>query len=119
MDDIFTVWDGNIDSLFLFDKYINYLVPDLKFNIEIGITKMYFLDTTLKLENMHITSSLYVKTTDRNQLLHFNSFHPSNVFASIPKSQLMSVQRIVSDPLCRDRRLDEMEAKLTILRTFG
>lgn len=112
VDDVFAVWGGEIGTLLFFDQYLNYLIPGLKFNMVYSGIEIPFLDTMFKINQMKIESDLYVKSTDRNQLLHFDSFHPQSVFNSIPKSQLMRVPRIVSDPQCREERLQEMETKL-------
>lgn len=72
-------------------------MPGLQFNITYGTTQVSFLDTTLTIQGSKIMSDLYIKATDRNQLLH-TSFHPPGVFKSIPKSQVTRVNRIVNDP---------------------
>lgn len=55
---------------------------------------------------------MYVKSTDRNQLLHYDSFHPQGVFHSIPRSQLMRVQEIVSDPQCPEAEVKKERLNL-------
>lgn len=86
-DEAFAIWVGYLDLLSLFNSYLNYLIPDLRFNISINNDTTPFLDTLLSIQDGHIISDLYRKSTDRNGLLHFSSFHPSGVFKSIPRSQ--------------------------------
>ncbi|CAJ0955407.1 unnamed protein product [Ranitomeya imitator] len=52
---------------------------------------------------------LYVKDTDRNNLLSYQSCHPKAVKKAIPCSQFDRVRRIVSDPDICSQRLDEIE----------
>ncbi|CAJ0938301.1 unnamed protein product, partial [Ranitomeya imitator] len=44
--------------------------------------------TVNKDTNGNLSTDLYSKPTDRNSLLHYDSFHPPNMKKSIPKSQL-------------------------------
>lgn len=57
--------------------YLNCLIPGLKINIVFSRIEIYFLDTMLRLDKMRVMSALHVKTTDRNQLLHFDYFLPT------------------------------------------
>ncbi|XP_053546865.1 IgGFc-binding protein-like [Bombina bombina] len=64
-------------------------------------------------QNGHLTTDLFIKSTDCNTLLHRRSFHPPRVFQSVPKSQLIRVDRIVSDPSIQQVRSAEMVNKCT------
>lgn len=110
IDDAFGIWVGDRDSLWLFNEYLNQLVPCLKFNMLVLTEMTPFLDTLLYIQDGQIIRDLYRKPTDCNQLLHFSSFHPSGVFKSIPRSQLKRISRITHKYIHREDRLDEMEA---------
>ncbi|CAJ0968550.1 unnamed protein product [Ranitomeya imitator] len=91
IDDVFCLWRGSQDTLFGFLEHINSVWPELL-----------------------ITVDLYVKETDRNNLLLYQSCHPTAVKKSIPCSQFERVRRIVSDPIVRSQRLNEMEEKFSL-----
>lgn len=88
IDDAFAIWTGDLHSLFLFNYYLNSLIPGLKCNMMSNTDAVPFFDTLLSIKDGHIVSNLYRKPTDRNQLLLFSSFHPPGVFKSISRSQL-------------------------------
>ncbi|OCT75888.1 hypothetical protein XELAEV_18031073mg [Xenopus laevis] len=56
-----------------------------------------------------LTTDLFRKSSDRNTLLHYNSFNPIQTRKSLPKSQFVRVKRIVTDGNLLKERLDEME----------
>ncbi|CAJ0917619.1 unnamed protein product [Ranitomeya imitator] len=69
-----------------------------------------FLDTkVIQKSDGTLMIDLYVKDTDRYNLLSYQSCHPKAVKKAIPCSQFDRVRRIVSDPDVCSRRLDEME----------
>ncbi|CAJ0923227.1 unnamed protein product [Ranitomeya imitator] len=47
IDDIFCIWDGPIDSLISFDKYLNNVWPELKFTLQYNMDRISFLDTLI------------------------------------------------------------------------
>ncbi|CAJ0936993.1 unnamed protein product [Ranitomeya imitator] len=71
-------------------------------------SKMQFLDTCVYKSDGLLHTDLFVKHTDRNNLLHFSSEHPRRMVESLPWSQLLRVRRIVSNDTLVDKRLDEM-----------
>ncbi|CAJ0968565.1 unnamed protein product [Ranitomeya imitator] len=58
-----------------------------------------------------LRTDIFVKETDRNSLLMFDSNHPRSMVNSLPWSQLLRVRRIVSDEDKVNLRLDEMCSK--------
>ncbi|CAJ0944595.1 unnamed protein product [Ranitomeya imitator] len=77
-------------------------------------SKINFLDTmVIRKPDGAISTDLYTKSTDRNSLLYFTSFHPPSTKRSIPRSQFHRVSRIVSDPELRPTRLREMASKFS------
>ncbi|CAJ0928078.1 unnamed protein product [Ranitomeya imitator] len=61
-----------------------------------------------------IHTDLFVKITDRNNLLHFSSEHLRKMVESLPWSQLLRVRRIVSCEILIDERLEEMCQKFML-----
>ncbi|CAJ0952386.1 unnamed protein product [Ranitomeya imitator] len=74
--------------------------------------RIKFLDTmVIKNDEGFLSTDLYIKSTDRNSLLHFHSFHPNPVKKSIPSSQIQRVNRIVSDNTIREQCQRELHTR--------
>ncbi|KAM4048903.1 uncharacterized protein ACNLHF_019489 [Anomaloglossus baeobatrachus] len=109
IDDIFCIWQGDLESLLLFDSHINNVWPELKFTLNYNQGEINFLDTYIKKDTAgNLFSDLYRKPTDRNCMLLYNSCHPRSTKNSLPRSQFARIKRIVSDENTREQRLDEM-----------
>ncbi|CAJ0944547.1 unnamed protein product [Ranitomeya imitator] len=112
IDDIFCIWGGTLESLETFFTFLNEAWPGIGFTITHDTNSVSFLDTTvLKDQEGHLTTDLHIKPTDRNSVLHFDSFHPPAVKRCIPKSQFQRVCRIVSDHVKCEQRLQDMTTK--------
>ena len=61
------------------------------------IEKVNFLDTTIRLKNSTLQTSLYKKPTHFQTYLHPTSSHSPHIFASIIFSQALHYKRICSD----------------------
>ncbi|CAJ0952706.1 unnamed protein product [Ranitomeya imitator] len=113
IDDIFCIWDGPIDSLISFDKHLN-VWPELKFTLQYNMDRISFLDILIcKKDGGELPIDLFLKPTDRNSLLHYNSCHPPSIKNAIPKSQFQRINRIVSDETTKNTRLNEMQQKFS------
>ncbi|CAJ0949522.1 unnamed protein product [Ranitomeya imitator] len=112
IDDVFCIWKGDLDSLQTFFQFLKTAWPGLDFTMTHDFHQISFLDTLVNKDtNGNLSTDLYSKPTDRNSLLHYDSFHPPNMKKSIPKSQLNRVTKIVSDPVSKDQRMSEMKSK--------
>ena len=98
IDDIFFVWKGSENELKKFLETINTLHPSIKFDFKYSKESIDFLDTTVKLVNKAITTTLYTKPTDRKAFLHAKSYHPNSTKKAIAFSQASRLKRICSDP---------------------
>ncbi|CAJ0940771.1 unnamed protein product [Ranitomeya imitator] len=112
IDDIFCIWQGDHTSLTTFHNTINEIRPELKFSISHHMEAITFLDTKV-CKDVHgsLTTDIYTKPTDCNNLLLYNSCHPKSTRNSLPRSQFKRVSRIVSIPTVRQTRLHEMSKK--------
>ncbi|CAJ0953503.1 unnamed protein product [Ranitomeya imitator] len=108
IDDIFLVWDGDRSELEAFHLYLNNIHPGLGFTMDCSQIKMQFLDTCVYKMDGLLHTDLFIKLTDRNNLLHFSSEHPRRMVESLPWSQLLRVRRVVSSDTLIDERLNEM-----------
>ncbi|CAJ0959327.1 unnamed protein product [Ranitomeya imitator] len=108
IDDIFLIWDGDLSEIESFHLYLNNVHPELGFTMDCSQTRMQFLDTCVYKIDGSLHTDLFIKHTDRNNLLHFSSEHPCRMVESLPWSQLLRVRRVVSSDTLIDERLNEM-----------
>ncbi|XP_078525166.1 uncharacterized protein LOC144798270 [Lissotriton helveticus] len=93
IDDIFFIWTNGNDSLLEFLEWINLTDENLHFTAQHSTSQVEFLDLLIRENNNKLEVDLYVKSTARNTLLHFSSFHPKSQRESIPFSQFLRVRR--------------------------
>ena len=67
-----------------------------------------FLDTLCQIKESKIWADLYRRPTDRNQYLLPSSYHYLKVTSSIPFSLVMRINRVCSETVNIDLRLQEM-----------
>lgn len=97
IDDIFVIMDCTEDELLCFHKYLNSCNEHLQFTVEYSSSRISFLDVCVYKDGVNLKTDLYRKPTDRNTLLHGDSFHPKQLIKSLPISQFHRVRRICSD----------------------
>lgn len=73
-----------------------------------------FLDTEVSHIDGKFYTKLYVKPTDRNTLVRFNSAHPRRMIKALLYSQLMHVKKIVNIESELDPALNAMVTSLLI-----
>ena len=96
IDDIFFVFDGNSEMLNGFLLYMNSRLPSIKFTLEASQQTVPFLDVSVTKKNGDIETTVYRKKTDRNNYLHFSSYHPASLKRGLPYSQMLRLKRICS-----------------------
>lgn len=69
----------------------------IKFTHVIENKKIPFLDVLVQIEGDEIKTNVYTKSTDRNNYLHFKSFHQASLKKHLPFSQFISLKRITSN----------------------
>ncbi|CAJ0964824.1 unnamed protein product [Ranitomeya imitator] len=112
IDYLICVRKGDLVSLNVFFQFLRSSWPGLDFTMTHDHNQINFLDTlVIKDADGNLSTDLYSKPTDRNSLLHYESFHPCNMKRSIPKSQLHKVSKIVSNPTLKEQRNLEMKSK--------
>ena len=97
IDDVFFIWTHGKETLSLFLEDLNNFHPNIKFFHEVNKESIQFLDLNIRLSDGNISTNLYVKPTDRHQILHYTSFHPDHTKRSIVFSQALRVSRICSE----------------------
>ena len=96
LDDIFFIWSGSENSLNEFHQFMNSQNRHLKFTMAANSKEMNFLDILIVKEDKKLKTNLYRKPTDRNSLLHGDSYHPLSLKRNLPISQFNRIRRICS-----------------------
>ncbi|XP_056409446.1 uncharacterized protein LOC130328055 [Hyla sarda] len=94
IDDIFLIWSGGVSELLSFQDYLNDVITSIKFTLTHSYESINFLDVLVRVENGGLTTDLYIKPTDCNMLLKFESCHPRPMVNSLPFSQMLRARRI-------------------------
>ena len=109
VDDLFFIWNTNIDTINSFITALNNFHPTIKFTANISKTNIQFLDTIVYKKNNQLLTKLHIKPTDNKQYLHYYSSHPAHTKKSIPYSQAIRYRWIVVED-------DELNSSLSNLR---
>ncbi|XP_041428582.1 uncharacterized protein LOC121396973 [Xenopus laevis] len=96
VDDILILWNGTMDALNEMVNEANGSHETIQFTVEMSDKELHFLDVQLTIRNGAISTNLYRKGTDRNNLLHAQSFHNPSTVKAIPKGQFLRAKRIAS-----------------------
>ena len=94
IDDVFGIWKGTERQFQVFVKELNKEAK--KYGIQFADAqigrKVHYLDIKLYLDDHNtIQYCLYRKETDARQFLNTASFHPPDVFKSVPFFQMLRV----------------------------
>lgn len=112
IDDILLVFTGTEDELFEFRDYINNTYSTLKFTMEYDKEKIHFLDVLISVDMMgNLETSIFRKSTDRNTILHAQSYHPKEMIGNIPYGQFLRLKRICSKESDYDIQANEMQQR--------
>ncbi|OCT95474.1 hypothetical protein XELAEV_18013157mg [Xenopus laevis] len=77
IDDIFAIWTGQYSDLMDFVDRLNSCITCIRFTVYCDIVSIPFLDVMVKNTTEGcLETDLFVKHTDRNILLRYDSFHP-------------------------------------------
>ena len=106
IDDIFFIWTGSEQHLHDVIANVNQVHNSIKFDYKFSYNEIDFLDTTVTINNdLTISTKLYVKATDRNAYLQYNSYHSKSMKENIPYGQALRVKKICSNKDDLDRSL--------------
>ena len=94
-------------------EWLNSLLPGVvKFKYEYSTEKIEFLDLEISIENGLLKTNLFVKPTNKQLYLDYNSDHPLHCKNSIPYSQALRVIEMCSKPEDREAQLENLKTKL-------
>ena len=89
---------------------LNNFHPNIKFSHEVNKENIHFLDLNIRLSDGNISTDLYVKPTDRHQLLHYTSSHPDHTKCSVVFSQALRVNWICSEKFDFLKHLEKIKS---------
>ncbi|CAH2250632.1 Hypothetical predicted protein [Pelobates cultripes] len=111
IDDILILWNGSKEEALQFVHALNNLTTQVKMTATIDEHSVQFLDLEIMMANQKLEYKRFSKPTDRNTILHFQSFHPKHLKQSLPYSQFLRVFRNNSLSEQRDQQLLLMYGK--------
>ena len=95
IDDIFMVWTKSEKQLTDFMSELNQKHPSIKFDCK----QIEFLDTLVYIDQQNkLQTTLFRKSSDRQNFVNAKSEHPYSLKKSIPYSQALRIQRICKNP---------------------
>ena len=113
IDDVFIIWKGTEEQLITFIIELNKKDKTIKFEDEISLQKIPFLDTMVyKDKDNNLQTTLYCKPIDQQSYLHAKSEHSSALKNSIAYSQTLRVKIIFSTEDEYQRNCAVMKQKL-------
>ncbi|CAJ0954002.1 unnamed protein product [Ranitomeya imitator] len=111
IDDVLLLWTGTLSELTDFHDFLNTIDNDIKFTLTYSKKEIQFLDVLIRNVDNNLVTEVFVKPTDRNNILCYDSFHPRRMVESLPLSQLLRVRRIISEDVQLTPTLDSMVQK--------
>lgn len=81
---------------------LNAIDMEVQFTLTYSMTEIRFLDTRVYKCGGRLGTDLYVRRTDRNNVLYYQGNHPRKMVDSLPWTQLLRVRRIV----CEEENVD-------------
>ena len=95
--DTFVVWPKSEKQLNNFMSEHNQKHPSIKFDYKFDCKQIEFLDTLVYIDQQNkLQTTLFRKSSDRQNFLNAKSEHPSSLKKSIPDSQALRIRRICS-----------------------
>ena len=93
-------------------SWLNSLMPEVvKFKFEYSVDQLEFLDLKIFIKDGKLKTDLYVKPTNKQLFLEFNSNHPKSCIESIPYSQALRVVERCTEANHRDQQLSDLKEK--------
>ncbi|XP_041417084.1 uncharacterized protein LOC108715416 [Xenopus laevis] len=111
VDDMFLIWTGSPEILTEFFTYLNTIHDTIKFTTCIGPNSVNYLDVQVTSSDGSLTTDLYKKPTDRNNMLRKDSFHPIGTIKGLPKSQFIRARRITSSETLYNKQGEELVSR--------
>ena len=88
---------GDVDKIDLLLRFLNSLVENLKFIVEISGKSLWILDLKVSIDNKKLSTSVYSKPIDSQFYLDGTSFHPAKCIDAIATGVAKRLKRICSN----------------------
>ena len=112
IDDIFALIKGSEEKCKELVNYLNTLMPGvIKFTYSYSSEKVVFLDLEISLVDGKLETNLYIKPTNSQIYLDYNSNHPDHTKSSIPYSQALWVIERCSRQEDKELHLENLKNK--------
>ena len=112
IDDVLMLFKGSEHECIQLVDWLNSLMPGIvKFKYEFSFEKVNFLDLEIFIENGLLMTNLFIKPTNSQLFLDFNSNHPEHCKEAIPFSQALRVVERCSSSEERDIQLKNLKTK--------
>lgn len=97
IDDVFLIFSGTVEELNQFHEFLNSRLDSIRFSLEYSMSSISFLDVKVfRSTGQVLQTTVFRKSTDKNNFLHSKSYHPPSMKKSIPYSQFLRIRRICS-----------------------
>ncbi|XP_069502072.1 uncharacterized protein [Ambystoma mexicanum] len=87
------------------------MAPRIELTSKTSKESIEFLDVQIYKKGGKLETTIFTKLTDRNSILHANSFHPRRTIESIPFSQFLRYRHIISEEVEYTKRTAELKEK--------
>ena len=112
IDDMIGAFIGNEEEAQNFVNWMNTLWPGLKFTFDWSNKEITYLDVKLIMtEDGGLETDRYVKPTNPQLFLHYESNHPRQVFKAIVYGQAITVKMICSQDVYVDKHFESLKKK--------
>ena len=113
IDDVLMLFKGNEEQCQELVNWLNSLMPGvIKFKYDFSPQKIEFLDLEILIKNGRLHTNLFIKPTNKQLYLDFNSNHPNHCKIGIPYSQALRVVERCSTPINEEEHLVNLKEKL-------
>ena len=113
IDDVLMLFRGTKEECELLVTWLNSLMPgSIRFKYEFSYEKIEFLDLEIYLKDGKLKTNMFVKPTNKQLYLDFNSSHPEHCKESIPFSQALRIIERCSTPEDANQHLAQLKSKL-------
>ena len=113
IDDVFGLFKGTKEEFDNLVTWLNSLLPGVvKFTANISYNQVEFLDLVIKIENGKLKSDLYIKPSNLQLYLNYNSNHPEPCKTGIIYGQALRIVERCTDAQDASIHLENLETKL-------
>ena len=114
IDDMIAAFLGDAQDAEHFVRWMNTLWPGLKFTYNWSNKELTYLDVNLIMtEGGNLETDRFIKPTNPQLFLHYNSNHPRQVFKAIVYGQAITVKKICSQEDFAVKCFDNLRKKFT------